>query len=102
MNQNVLQKEEALQMWHGSNGNPANRVFDHFAVTMKRKNKKELHAYRTIKSVGNASPETDRQVRQNFLSPRNNIDKYKNFPVTTSDQVFASGNKYIKAIKLRN
>ena len=102
MNQNVLQKEEALQMWQGSNGNPANRVFDHFAVTMKKKTKQELHAYRTIKGVGNASPETDRQVRQNFLSPRNNIDKYKNFPVTTSDQVFASGNKYIKAIKLRN
>ena len=102
MNQKCLQKEENLQLWQNAGSNPANRVFDHFAVTMKRKNKKELHAYRTIKSVDNASPETDRQVRQKFLSPRDNIDKYKCFPMTTKHQVFSSGNKYIKAINMRN
>ena len=102
MNQKCLQKEENLQLWQNAGSNPANRVFDHFAVTMKRKNKKELHAYRTIKSVDNASPETDRQVRQKFLSPRDNIDKYKRFPMTTKHQVFSSRNKYIKAINVRN
>ena len=60
MNNNVLQKEENLQMWQGSSSNPANRVFDHFAVTMKKKNGKELQPYRTIKTVDNGTPETDR------------------------------------------
>ena len=36
-----------------------------------------------------------------FLSPRDNIDKYKSFPMTTKHQVFSPGNKYIKAINMR-
>ena len=48
------------------------------------------------------SPETDKQVRLNFLSPRKNIDKYKKFPMTTENLVFSSHNKYIKAIDMRS
>lgn len=88
-------------MWQDSSSNPANRVFDHFAVTMKKKNRKELQPYRTIKTVDNGTPETDRQVRMKFLSPRDNIDKYKSFPMTTENQVFSPVNKYIKAINMR-
>ena len=102
LNKRVLWKEEILHKWHGSNSNPANRVFNDFTASMNKKNNKELYAYRTLKGFGNVSPETDNQVRLNFLSPRKNIDKYKSFPMTTKNLVFSSHNKYIKAIDMRS
>ena len=73
--------------------NPANRLKKYFALEMAKKTCKELDSYRTF-AENEFTIESDKHLRSSFLSPSDNIEKLKRFPMTTKRQVFVLPTKY--------
>ena len=68
-----------MEAWGRSTANPANRTIDNFSQFMNKKNSKEMNPF--LLSLERDNLQSAEAIRGSFLSPRTNIDRFKNFPI---------------------